>query len=34
MGERLGMHFQKLHATPSAIAMDDDGAQFARPGRV
>ena len=30
-GERLGMPFQKLHATPSAIAMDDDGALFARP---
>ena len=31
MGERLGRALQKLHATPAATAMDDEGAQFARP---
>jgi hypothetical protein len=29
MGERLGRPLQKLHATPAAPAMDNDGAQFA-----
>ena len=31
MGERLRMPLQERHATPVALAMDDDGAELARP---
>ena len=33
MGKRLRSPLSKLHATPVAIAMNDHGAQFARPPR-
>ena len=33
MGKRLRSPLPKLHATPVAIAMNDHGAQFARPPR-